>query len=141
VDDHEEIKMLNKVAIQLVQWLMGRDLTLVQRNKIVINILDNLVGLPISGIISVNDEGEILINGRSLEIEQVKLLRESARLALENTALKIVNQEVQYAAIVGGIHKCIMPEDLYFYRAALWCSQQQKIQLEILAQQQTEPNY
>lgn len=131
--------MLNKLGIQLIRWFLGRDLTLDQRNEIVIHILDSLSALPISSIISVNDEGEILINGSSLDIEKMRLLRESARVALDNPAMKLINHEVQYAAIVGGIHKAMTNEDLYFYRAAIWFCQQQQIQLNILAQRIQEP--
>ena len=130
--------MLNKLGIKLIRWLVGRNLTLEQRNEIVVHILDNLQALPVSGIITVNDDGQLLINNRSLDIEKIKQLRESARAAQDNVALKVVNHEVLYTAVVGGIHKSMTPEDMYFYRAAIWYGQQQQIQLALLAQRQME---
>ncbi len=132
--------MLNKLSIRLVKWLLGRDLDLDQRNVLVVHILDNLGALPIHGIISTSDEGEILLNGSSLDIEKLLLLRESARTALDNPALKIVNHEVEYIAVVNGVHKAQTPYDLIFYKAALWYGQQQKLQLSILAQRTQEPS-
>lgn len=127
--------MWNRFVVWLTNYSLSRsDLTLKQRNEIIIHILDNLQGLPISGIIKVNDEGEVLLNGRSLDLDKVRQLRESAMLALDNQAIKIVNQEVLYAAIVGGLHKATSDNDLYFYRAAIWFGQQVEMQLKILAQ-------
>ncbi len=129
--------MLNKFTTWLVNYCLSKNsLSLEERNSIVIHILENLHALPINGIISTNDEGEILLNGRSLSIEQIRQLRESARLALDNAALKVINEQVLYASVVGGLHKAISPEDLYFYRAAIWFSQQLEAQLKILAQRE-----
>lgn len=103
--------------------------------------MDNLQSLPISSIITTNEEGEILLNGSSLDIEKIRLLRESARIALDNPALKIINQEVLFIAVTGGLHKAVTPEDLYFYRAAIWFGQQLESQLKILAQRTDESTY
>lgn len=127
--------MWNRFVVWITNYSLSRSkLSLKQRNEIVIHILDNLRGLVISGIITINDEGEVLLNGRSLDLDKLRQLRESAINALDNQAIKIINQEILYAAVVGGLHKATTPEDLYFYRAAIWVSQQMDSQLKILAQ-------
>lgn len=128
--------MWNRIAVWLIRRSLAKaDLTLKQRNEIVVHILGSLRAISLHGIITTNTEGEILIEGRSLNVEKVVQLREAARIALENKALKIVHQEVLYAAVVGGLHKGKSDLDLLFYRAAIWFGQQLEVQLKILAQQ------
>lgn len=126
--------MFNRFAIRLVKFLMSRDLTVEERNSLVINILDNLDVLPIHGIIDYNSEGELLLSGRSLDIEKVTQLREASRTALNNVALKLVSDEVLFTAITQGVHKVENPLQMLFYRAAIWYSQQQQEFLKKLAQ-------
>lgn len=126
--------MLNKIALQLVGWLMNRELTVEQRNSLTSYILDNLDALPIRGIIDINDSEEILINGRSLDLDKAMQLKESALIAIDNVALKLITEQVIYAAIVGGIHKASTPLEMYFYRAAIWFGQEQEKLLKTLAQ-------
>ncbi len=133
--------MLNRFAIWLIEQTLKDSLSLEEKNRLIAHILTNLHALPISSIITTNEAGEILLNGSSLSLEKVRLLRESARTALSNPALKIINQEVLFSAVTGGLHKAITPEDLYFYRAAIWFSQQLEAQLKILAQITEESNY
>lgn len=127
--------MWNRFIVWLTNYSLSRStLTLEQRNKIIIHIISSLHALPISGIITVNEEEEVLLSGRPLDFDKLRHLRESSIAALDNQAFKIINQEVLYAAVVGGLHKATTPEDLYFYRAAIWFGQQVQAQLRILAQ-------
>lgn len=128
--------MWNKLAVWLTSYSLTRsDLSLEQRNKIVNHIMASLHALPINGIITTNENGEMLISGRLLNIERAKQLKESARAVLDNQAFKVVNQEVLYVSVVGGLHKSTRPEDLYFYKTAIWFGQQLESQLKILAQE------
>ncbi len=126
--------MFNNIALKLVKILLNKSLTYTQRNELSNIILDNLDALPIRGIINVNDEGEILINGRSLDLEKAIQIREASRVALENKALQIVTEQVIYTAIVNGINKAITPEQMTFNKAAVWFGQEQEKLLKILAQ-------
>ncbi len=126
--------MLNKFAIKLIQYLLTKDLTVDQRNELVVHIMDSLDALPIYGIITTNEDGELLLGGSSLDIEKLKQLRLAARTALENPALKVINQEVLYQAVTMGVHKVEHPLQMLFARAAIWYGQQQESQLRILGQ-------
>lgn len=114
--------------------LRKRNLSVKEKNSLIVHIMDNLQSLPISSIISTNEEGETLLNGRSLDLEKAQQLRESARQALDNVALKVVNHEVLYTAVTMGVHKVQEPVELLFARAAIWYGQQQEVHLKILAQ-------
>lgn len=127
--------MWNRFTVWITNYSLSKsDLSLKQRNEIIIHILDNLQSLPIHGIITRNEDGEVLLSGKSLDFDKLRQLKESAIIALDNQAFKVVSQEVLYASVVGGLHKAISDNDLYFYRAAIWFSQQLENQLKILAQ-------
>lgn len=130
--------MLNNIALKLIKILLNKSLDITQRNQLSNIILDNLDALPIRGIINIDDEGQILINGRSLDLEKAMQLREASRVALENKALQIVNEQVTYTAVVNGINKAITPEQMNFNKAAIWFGQEQERLLKILAQRVTE---
>ena len=128
--------MWNRFVVWITNYSLSHSrLSLEQRNNIVTHILDSLRALPISSIIMVKD-GEMMLNGRSLDFDKIAQLKESASVALDNQALKIVLNEVLYTAVVGGLHKAVISEDLYFYRAAIWFGQKLEDQLKILAQRQ-----
>lgn len=123
-------------------WLVGKLIkrtSTAERNKIVIHILDSLQASPLNDIISVNDDGELTVNNRSLDIEKGRQLRTAADAALRNQALNLIREQVKYIAFVGAATKAQLPEDLLFYRAALWWGQEIERFLKLLAQRQ-EPD-
>lgn len=130
--------MFNKIALKLVNYLLNKDLSIEQRNFLTNVILDNLDALPIRGIIEANDAGEILINGGSLDIEKVKQVREAARIADDSPVLKLIREQVTYTAIVNGINKATTPENMNFYKAAVWFGQEEDRIIKLLAQRTEE---
>lgn len=113
--------MFVRIAYRIVQWALARkSLTLTQRNLFTGLILDNLQALPLASIITTDGGNSILINGEPLDFEKSKMLREAAKAALSNKALQLMEQEVLVIAIQRGLHKATTPEELYFYRAAIW---------------------
>lgn len=128
------MRLLVKWALKVIQ---RADLTISERTLCTGVVLQKLEALPLRGIIEDSDEG-ILINGKQLNIEKVRVLRESAIAALDNQALNLIGEQVVWIAIQRGIHNADTPEKLYFYRAAIWFSEQLKAHLQILAQQRPE---
>ena len=122
----------------VVKWALGviqrSDLTIAERTACIGSVLDKLEALPLRDIITNSEEG-ILINGRPLDIEKLRVLRDAAKVALDNQALNFIGEQVVWIAIQRGIHNADTPEKLYFYRAAIWFSEQMKAHLQILAQQ------
>lgn len=130
---------MRSLFLRFVLWLYkSHHLTLAERNLFTSEMLDSLNALPLRDIITSSDEG-ILINGLPPDIEQVRKLRGSAIAALSNQALNYIAEQVVWVAVQNGIHKGDAPEKLYFYRAAIWFSQQMKAHLEILAGTQESP--
>lgn len=123
------IKLLNNTALSLAD-----------RSLLSTAILRKLGALPTGDIITVNESNEILVNGVLLEFESARALREGARAALNNQALRIVRQQVAFNAIKIGVHKAESDSQLYFGRAALWWGQQQDDLLMTLAGQASNGN-
>lgn len=126
--------MLNSIALKLVKFLLNKKLSYEQRNFLTNIILDNLDALPIRGIIETNDDGEIVINGSSLDIEKTIQICEAARIAENSPVLKLIRDQVTYTAIVNGVNKAIRPEEMNFYKAAVWFGQEEEKMIKALAQ-------
>lgn len=119
-----------KIAITLLDVC---DLSLANRQIVVSKLLDKLAARPLRDIISVNEEGQLLVNDRPVSQEIVRTLRESARSVLSNQALKIVREQTERAAISTCLHASKSDLDNYFGKAALWYGQQEIAFLKMLA--------
>lgn len=126
---------MQRLAVKLAQFLLKRNLSKELKAKLMTSILDNLRALPFRDIISVNEQGVLLVNNRSLELEQAIQLRESARSALQSVALKFVNDQVSFKAVNIGIHNLETVDQILFSRAAIWWGQQQQNLLHLLAKE------
>lgn len=129
------MRLLTKWALKVIK---EADLSIEDRNRLVINILDKLEALPLGAILTVSN-GEILINGKEVDIDKLRVLREYAQSALSNQASNLVDEQVMWLAVTEGLAKGLPPESLLFYRAALWFGEQRKRYLQMLAQQQDSP--
>lgn len=129
------MRLIVKLALGVIR---RADLTIEERTLCTGVVLDKIAALPLRAIIENSDEG-ILINGKQVDIEKLRVLREHAVAALDNQALNFIAEQVVWIAVQRGIHQAKTPEDLFFYRAAIWFSEQMKIHLQILAQQSQEP--
>lgn len=118
---------MNQMAIRLALWLLKRPLTLSQRNLLTTAILERLGALPIRSSLSVNETtGEILVSGTPIDLDHARVLFEGAKQLLNNPVLKILWDQVAYNAIGFGVHKAENETQMYFARAALWWSQEEK---------------
>lgn len=130
---------MGRLVVWLVGWALKKNLTFEQRNKITVHILSSLQALPLHEIISVNDEGAILVNDRPLDMEKAIQLREAAVTALNNQALSLIREQVMYEALIHGGLKAGNVEGLMFTRSAVWWGQQEEKLLKLLAQRE-EPD-
>lgn len=126
-----------------VVWLVGfalkLELTSKERNKIVIHLLDNLQAVPLSDIIGTNEQGEMLVQGRTITMEKGARLQSAAHAMLTNQAMNLIREQVKYETYVGAATKTATPEDLTFYRAALWWGQREEYFLKLLSQTKEQP--
>lgn len=126
--------MWGKIVTSVTNYALKRvNLTIEQRNSIVTNVLDALDALPLKDIITTSPEGELSINGRPVSLEVAQKLRESALAAVDNTALKVIKEQVAFAAVALGVHTVESERQMLFARAAIWYHQQLDKHLKILA--------
>lgn len=108
--------------------------SLEDRTRCVTALLDKLNFIPYKDIIEADASGRIKINGRLLDYEKAKQIRESALALLDNQCRKIVKDQVAFRAVNLGVHNGDTPEKMYFSRVALWVIQQEDELVEILSQ-------
>lgn len=122
------------IAVRLACLLLKQPLTLQQRTRLVGAILESNNAVPLSDVITLDQDGTMVIENKRIDLEKAIQIRESARGVLENEARKYVQNQV--AAIAGkrGIAEGDTPEKLYFYRAALWWGRMEQEIYEKLAQ-------
>ncbi len=127
----------------LVVWLVGialkLELTSKQRNEIVIHLLNSVHAVPLGAIIDENDQGEMTVSGRTISMEKGSRLQSAAFAALNNETMNLIREQVKYEAYVGAATKTATPEDLGFYRAALWWGQREEYFLKLLSQTKEQP--
>jgi hypothetical protein len=125
---------MNWIATKLACFLLRRtNLSVENRSLLTACLLDRLGALPFRDIIQRN-ENEMLVNGVPLDYETARALNESAKAALNNSALKVVWDSVAFLAVNNGIHKAETERQIFWARAALWWGQQERTILEELAQ-------
>jgi hypothetical protein len=132
--------MLSKIATKLAMFVLNyTDLSDKDRSVLTARILDKLGALPIRDIIQVNAEGQLLINGRIVDMETARALQDSAQGLLENTAFKLINEQTIFASVNTAVHKAETEKQVLFGRAAIWYGQIQMKFIKLLAGQGTSP--
>ncbi|HEY9826357.1 MAG TPA: hypothetical protein V6D19_12990 [Stenomitos sp.] len=123
--------------IKLVIFLLTRaKISNENRLSLTNAVLDKLGALPVRDAIRQDETGALLVNDRPVDLETAKLLRESARGALNSMALKVVREQVEFAAITVGVHQATDPWAMIFGKSAIWYHQQQEKYLKILVGQE-----
>lgn len=130
---------MGRLVVWFVGWALRRNLSIEERNKIVIHLTKALQAVPLSAIISENTHGEVTVSGSTLDMETARMLLGHARAALDNKALHLIREQVTYEAFVGSAIKAQNSADMLFYRAALWWGQREEYFLKLLAQSE-EPD-
>lgn len=125
---------MSHLAVKLTIWLLKRvHLSTEDKNRITNQLLDNLFVLPFRSIIEKNGDGELLVNGRTLEIEQARKVREGASVILNNYTWKLISDQVNYLAVVISTYKSEKSEQLLHAKAVIWWEQQTTKLLKELA--------
>lgn len=104
-----------------------------------VSILKELGALPLRDMIITNQEGILLVNGRPLDLESARLLRESASATLNSKAFAFVREQVLFNAVKTGVHKAETPLQMLFAKAAIWWGQEEDRILRTLAQADGNP--
>lgn len=123
------------LIVKLTCYLLKLPLNIEQRTQLVGAILDANNAVPLFDIITEGHEGNgIMLGGVQLPSDAARGLRESARTLLNNPARRYVIEQVASIAGRRGISQATKPEDLIFYRAALWWGGQELAIYKALAE-------
>lgn len=120
---------------RIVCWLLNNKILSAKDRVLLTNqVLKSIDSLPTRAILTV-DKGQIFVQGVPIEGERAYLIREGAEAALHNLALRLVHDQVLYAAVSLGIHQAQNTEQIQFAKAAIWYGQQEIELLQLLSQQ------
>ena len=123
-----------RIVFRMVLWLLKQHtLSVEEKNLLSTTILEKIGALPIRDIISLSENNEILVNGVPLEYDKFTQLREEAKKALLNPAMRLTWDQVRYESFKGGASVGQTPEDIFFFRTAIWNGEQERKWLRILA--------
>ena len=118
--------MLGKLGTKLAARLLKTaTLTVEERQLLTAAVLERLGALPVRDKIVVDENG-IFVDGRQVNLETAKRLKEGSVALLKNFARKFVGEQVRYMAIVKGVHENTSPEQGLFAKAALWVMQEEE---------------
>lgn len=124
---------LNKLRLALFRYLLRAPLSREERALYTGSLLSALDGSPIRDIILINEQGELLVNGRPLTPEELGAYGKMAKGILENPFMKLIWDQVRYTSFKGGVSEGTNPESIVFYRTALWFGEQERAWLRLLA--------
>lgn len=118
--------------VRLVSFLLRAfPLSIQSRIQLTNTILDVLSMK--SDTISVDPQGNLMVNGRPIDFESARLLRESARAMQNSMARNVIRNAVTQSAVEMAFHNGDTPEKMFFGRAAIWYSQQEDTWIGLLA--------
>ncbi len=112
--------MTSQITQKLISQFKKEGLSLEDRNAILTAMLSRLVVLPLNDSIIIG-QNNIKINGKDLDMEQMISFRESCVALKDNSARKILHEQVRYLATNLGVYKAVSLDEMYFAKAALWC--------------------
>lgn len=116
--------MISATTEKVIKQFKKADLSLADRSALLSVILDKLKAVPLNDSIVVGN-GTVAINGKQLDTEQIINFKESAIALRDNTARKVLHEEVRYLATNMGVYKSVTLDELVFAKAALWCLNQE----------------
>jgi hypothetical protein len=111
---------------KLLVWVLRQKRFSTQDKAYILTaLLSNIQALPIKDIISYDLQGTILVNGKPLTLEQAIALKESAVALADNSAYKLIKDQVAWEAIKMGIHRSVSTDQLILAKASLWVAQEE----------------
>ncbi len=118
--------MLGKIITKITIFaLRSKRLSGEQKAEVTSALLDNLVAFPISDIVKIDENGVLKVKGRTLDIDQMIALRESAISLKESFARKLIKDQMKFLAINLGVHQGISTDTITFAKACLWVIQEE----------------
>ena len=126
------MKLTTKIALII---LKRKDLPLEDKTALSTALLENFDIRQFTDVLKIDEQGNVLVNGKSVDMELARKMRESAKYTLDSTVRKLVRDQVDILAINLGVHNGDTPEKILFSRTALWWGQQEDELYKLLAQE------
>lgn len=124
------------MLVRIVTYLLRhKTLSITERIQLTNVLLDKLAVIPTGDILVTGAEGRLVLQGKPIDIDTAKVLRDNAKTILQSPARNIVRDQVAFQAITLGVHCGETPEQIMFSKAALWWYQQEDVLLKALAQE------
>lgn len=125
--------MFTRIVVRLVVWLLDKaNLTIDQRNLLTGKLLDTMgSSTPLRDIIRIDEEGTLLVKGSPLTPYEARQYLEGAKSALNNATLQLIWDQIRYECFKGGVSNGAKPEDILFYRTALWNGERERFYLSL----------
>lgn len=125
--------MYTRIVVRLAVWLLDKvELSIDQRNLLTGKLLDQLgARTPLRDIIRIDEEGTLLVNGNPLTPYEARQYHEGAKSALNNATMRLIWDQIRYECFKGGVSNGAKPEDIMFYRTALWNGERERFFLAL----------
>lgn len=125
---------------KVIVALNKTDLSMIDKSLLISAILTKLAAIPLRDIIYADDKGNLFVSDVKIEAGEAQTLRESAVRVLDSKAFKLIREQVVYKAFAEAAHRAPHPEDLVFFKAALWWGQQEDALLKLLSYENRNGN-
>ena len=124
---------MQRFVIQIIAWLLSKNLSIQNRTLLINLVLDRLSSLPIKNIIVLNENGSLVINGKELDQEEMHLLQDNAKNLRDNRAFGLIQDQVLHNALSFGLNASTTLEMLYTSKAAVWWGMEQNKLIKLIA--------
>ncbi len=125
--------MISSITEKTIKQLKKSNLSIEDRTALTTALLDKLNALPIGDIIYFTQNG-LMIDGKELDAEQTNAFKETCSALKDNFARKVIHEQIRHKATEAGIHKSQSIEELMFYKAAIWCLNEENILIQQLSE-------
>lgn len=126
------------IAVRLaVILLRNSKLQKEDRASLMAEVMHTIDAVPLDDILKVDEQGNLFVKGKPVDMEKAIKLKESATQALSSMARMLVHEQVARLSFVNGFHKATDIDQVLFYKAALWWGEQEDTLLRSIAQDPT----
>lgn len=110
---------MQKIVVKFTVWLLERKkISLENKSFLIRAILGKLDALPLHGIIEY-DNGSLVVRGKQIDIDDFRILKDSARALKDNRLYGLIQDQILFEAMTLGINSTNF-EQGYFSKAAVW---------------------
>lgn len=121
----EIFKPQKRTARMVADMLREAELSIEDRQLLTTVLIERLGALPVRARITVDESGQVFVDGKQVTVETAKRLHETSKTMLNNFARRFVRETVTFMAVKQGVHDNLSPEQGLFAKAALWFFQEE----------------